>query len=96
MDIDVFAETSYGKIALQKISPADSDFRLYYAGWMGAANDRQVMKVSGAVFRPAKRGRFKGQLHIKVPDTERTAYVTSEEMIAFEESASQNSENEPS
>lgn len=86
MEIDFFAETSYGKVALQKMAPTDPDFRLYYAGWMGEPNDRQVMKVMGAVFRPAKRGRFKGQLHIKVVDTERTAYVTAEEMVAAETS----------
>ena len=86
MEIDLFADTSYGKVALQKIAPTNPDFRLYCAGWMGEANDRQVMKVMGAVFRPAQRGRFKGQLHIKVTNTERTAYVTSEELLAAEAS----------
>lgn len=84
MDIDLFADTNYGKLALQKIAPTNPDFRLYYAGWMGKDNDRQVMKVTGAVFRAAKRGRFKRQLHIKAPNTDLTAYVTSDEMIALD------------
>lgn len=81
--IDVFAEYSYGKIALQKIASPEPNFRLYYAGWMGKVNDRNVMKVTGAVFREPTRGPKKGQLSILVPKTQRTAYVTSEEMTAF-------------
>lgn len=82
--IDVFAEYSYGKIALQKMASPEPNFRLYYAGWMGKTNERNVMKVTGAVFREPTRGPKKGQLSILVPKTQRTAYVTSEEMAAFD------------
>jgi hypothetical protein len=95
MDIDLFADTNYGKLALQKIAPTNPDFRLYYAGWMGKDNDRQVMKVTGAVFRLAKSGKLKGQLSIMVPDTSRTAYVTPDEMTALENSEVQNNKAEP-
>lgn len=82
--VDIFSEYSYGKIALQKIASPEPNFRLFLAGWMGGANERNVMKVTGAVFREPTRGPNKGQLSIMVPKTQKTAYVTSEEMTAFE------------
>lgn len=82
---DIFAEMSYGKLALKKLAPVAPNFKLYFAGWLGKTNERQVMEVRGAVFRQAKRGVRKGKFCIIVPGTERTAYVTKEEMLAFEE-----------
>lgn len=32
---DVFAEQSYGKVALQKLAPTAENFRLYQAEWLG-------------------------------------------------------------
>ena len=84
MSHDLFAEYTFGKIALQKIAPVEPNFRLYLAGWMGNANQRQVMKISGAVFREPTRGPNKGMLSIMVPKTVRTTYVTADEMKAFE------------
>lgn len=84
---DIFADQSYGKLALQKFAPVDPNFRLYIAGWMGKANERRVMKVTGAVFREAQRGPRKGQLSIMVPGTTRSVYVTSAEMAALEAEA---------
>lgn len=64
MTKDLFAEFSYGQIALQKLAPTDPNFRLYKAGWLGKANTTEVMQVTGGVFRKALRGRDKGKLAV--------------------------------
>lgn len=87
MKEDLFAHTTFGKIALAKIKPTDPNFRLYKAGWLGKGFERYVMDVTGAVFRVAKSGPRKGELCIRVPCTERTAYVTAEEMTKFEKAS---------
>lgn len=81
---DVFADTTYGKLALEKLAPVGPNFRLYCAGWLGDGTQRDVMDVTGAEFREAKRGPRKGQLCILIPGTKRTAYVTASEMTAAE------------
>lgn len=83
---DLFADTTYGRLALQKLAPVAPNFRLFSAGWLGDNNQRDVMDVTGAEFREAKRGPRKGQLCILVKGTQRTAYVTAEEMKAIEKS----------
>lgn len=90
MKNDIFGEQTFGKLAIRKIAPAELNFRLYKAGWIGKANERQVMEVSGAVFREAQRGPRKGQLSIMVPHTSRTVHVTADEMDAFEADARHN------
>lgn len=80
MKDDLFSGTTFGKLALAKIKPADPNFRLFSAGWLGNDNSRDVMEVKGAVLRAAKRGPRKGELCIIVPGTVRTTYVTAEEM----------------
>lgn len=80
MTNDVFAETSYGKIALKKMRDLPENFRLFYAGWLHDTSD--VMQVKGAEFRIAKSGENKGTLSILIKGTERVAYVTKEEMNA--------------
>jgi len=83
MDQDVFAEQSYGKVALQKMAPVPENFRLYCAGWLGKEpKDFTVMEVTGAQFRVAKTGVNKGKLSIMVAGTKRTVYVTATEMKA--------------
>ena len=89
MTEDIFADQSYGAIALQKIAPTDVNFRLYRAGWLGKGDAREVMAVTGAVFRHATRGPNKGKLSIMVPHTSRTAHVTSAEMCDFQARARQ-------
>lgn len=82
---DIFANTSYGRVALKKLAPVAENFRLYCAGWLG--DDPKlwdVMEVTGAVFRAAKTGPRRGQLVILEPGTKRTAYVTTAEMEAEE------------
>jgi len=81
MTVDIFAQESYGKIAIEKlnaVSPLPKNFRLYECGWLG--NTRQVMRVTGAEFRPAKSGPNTGKLAVMIPKTKQTAYVTAEEM----------------
>lgn len=87
MTEDIFADQSYGKVALQKIAPTDPKFRLYKAGWLGAGNVREVMRVTGAVFREAMRGPNKGKLSIMVPGTQRSVMVTHAEMTAVDDAA---------
>jgi hypothetical protein len=81
---DLFADYTYGKIALEKMKPTDPNFRLYEAGWLGPGNQREVMEVKGAVFRTALRGPRKGELCILIKGTEQVAYVTSGEMDAYD------------
>ena len=69
MSIDIFAETTFGKIAIDKIAHTDPDFRLYSAGWIGDINTSEVMEVKGAVFRRVSTGKNKGSLSIRVPYT---------------------------
>lgn len=83
MERDFFAEQPFGKAALKKMAPVPENFRLYAAGWLGEKpEDFNVMEVTGAEFRTAKRGPNKGKLAIPVPGTKRTVYVTRDEMTA--------------
>lgn len=83
MTNDVFAACSYGQVALKKLSPVPENFRLFSAGWLGEKpEDWKTMKVTGAEFREAKSGPSKGKLAIMVKGTQRSAYVTNEEMAA--------------
>jgi len=82
---DIFAQTPFGKIALEKIKPTSPNFRLYSAGWLetgGPPETWEVMEVTGAEFRAAKSGLYKGTLCIKIKGTERTAHVTKAELQA--------------
>lgn len=83
MSKDVFAACSYGKVALEKLAPVPENFRLFSAGWLGEKPENwKTMKVTGAEFREAKSGPSKGQLAIMVKGTQRSTYVTKEEMAA--------------
>jgi len=79
---DLFKETTYGKLALEKLQPTGENFMLYEAGWLGKGVERDVMEVKGATFRAAKSGPRKGQICVIVPGSQRTAYVTSQEIRA--------------
>jgi hypothetical protein len=80
MTKDFFADQSYGKIALKKFGKVSENFRLFYAGWLGKGMERDVMEVKGAEFRKALTGPNRGKLSIKVQGTERTTFVTAEQM----------------
>lgn len=82
---DVFAGTIMGRVALEKLKPVDPDFMFYYAGWLGE-NEYKVLKLSGAEFREARSGPRKGQVCILVKGTQRSVYLTAEEMRAAKES----------
>lgn len=90
MKQDLFADTTYGKIALMKIAATNPNFRLFSAGWMGDGRSREVMSVTGASFRESTRGKTKGQLTIKIPHTSQTVFVTAKEMIEFEAKSESN------
>lgn len=81
---DLFADTTFRRLALTKLAPTSPSFRLYAAGWLGKGTERDCMEVKGAEFREAARGPRKGQLCILVKGTDRTAYVTAAEMAAFD------------
>lgn len=78
MEHDIFADYSYGKEALKILGGGGTaDFRLYSVElliWYAPGN--VVYKVTGAKFRKAKSGVLKGKLSIKIPGTDRVAYVT--------------------
>ena len=77
MQTNVFSQYTFGKAALQKLSPVHDDFRLFCAGWVGDDKKNDIMKITGAVFRAAKSGKNKGKLSIMIADTKKTVYVTS-------------------
>lgn len=80
MTNDIFADTTYGMIALEKLGMVPDNFRLFEAEWLGGGYERKVMRVTGAEFRIAKSGPNKGKLAVIIPKTKQTAYVTAEEM----------------
>ena len=85
MEVDVFAKTAYGKAALQQLGSVSKNFRLYYAGWIGNDPSQwKAMKITGAEFRVAKKGKHAGKLSVKVQGTDRTVIVTVDEMNKFE------------
>lgn len=84
MKIDPFVDLTFGKLALKKIASVDLNFRLYKAEWLGDGRKREVMSVTGAVFREALSGPNKGQLRIMVPNTSSTVHVTAQEMDEFD------------
>ena len=60
----------------------DPNFFVYLYSWKGEFADRGncIMEITGAVFREAKSGPRKGQKCIKVPNTERSTFLTSTEV----------------
>jgi len=86
MAVDVFAEQSFGKVALKKLGKVSENFRLYRAGWLGKHPTRDIMEVTGAEFRAAKSGPNAGKLSIKVNGSDKTVHVTKEEMQAEDQS----------
>lgn len=76
MSIDIFKDTSYGIIALERLKPVSENFRLYEVETCDNA-----VKITGADFRIAKKGPNKGKLSILLSDTKRTVYVTREEIL---------------
>lgn len=89
MDIDIFAQECYGKIALERMQPCPPNFRLYSAGWLGKGNERQCMEIKGAEFRASKaKGKGNGKLCVKIPNSDKTAYVTIQEMDAYKKAHS--------
>lgn len=82
---DLMAEQSYGKAALQKLSPTPENFRLYQAAWLGnKPSEWTVMKVTGAEFRAAKTGPNKGKLSVMIKESKRSVFVTLAEMRVFD------------
>lgn len=75
--VDVFAAQAYGKAALRKLGDVDTDFRLYEAGF---ADEYGTMKVTGAIFRIAFSGQNKGKFCVKVDGSDRTVYVSREDI----------------
>lgn len=81
---NIFDDTAYGKAALKKLEPIADGFMLFKCGWLGKKiEEMTVMPAKGAVFREAKSGKNKGKRCIIVKGTERTAFVTQEEIAAF-------------
>lgn len=82
---DIMNKTTYGRAALEKLSPVAENFIIYAAGWLGdKPGEWTVMEVTGAQFRAAKTGKNKGKLVIPIQGTKRTAFVTKDEMNRYE------------
>lgn len=80
---DIMGNTNFGRAALRKLGPVPANFRIYSAGWIEKqAKDWRSMKVAGAEFRVAKRGKNVGKLVVLLPGTVRTVVVTKEEIQA--------------
>ena len=79
--LELFAETSYGKLALSKFDNVPENFFIYSCGWLGDISSKGcVMEVTGCEFRVAKSGPHKGKYSIAVKGTERKVYLTSDEV----------------
>lgn len=81
MTHDLFADYPFGKAALAKLAPLPENFRLYEAENLGKGNG---MKVTGAEFRVAQRGEFKGKLSVLIPGSQKIAYVSLDEINKHE------------
>lgn len=87
-DIDIFAQTSYGKAALRKLGKVPENFMLYEAGWIGDKPENwNGMRVKGCVFRAATKGPRVGQFVIPVPGTIQSVIVTRDEILAEDKDA---------
>lgn len=93
LEKDYFADTTAGKIALERMRAASStelrapEFRLYEIGWLdvgGPPETWSTMEVKGCSYRVAKSGPRKGLLVMPIPGTHRTVHVTRSEMDVFE------------
>ena len=84
---DIFADTAFGKAALNKLKPIQEGFMLFECGWVGntpaEVKDTGLMKCKGAVFREAKTGKNKGKRSVLVKGTERSTFITREEILSF-------------
>lgn len=71
--------------AIKKLGIVHKDFRMYLFESLGdgAAG---VMKLTGCVFRVAKKGKNKGDLCIKVPGSTRVSFMSSSEIEKSNES----------
>ncbi|WP_216368210.1 hypothetical protein [Aeromonas media] len=77
----IYADYPFGKAALARLAPLPENFVLYEAELLGEGNG---MKVTGAVFRAAKRGPKKGKLTIMVPGTKEVVYLSVEEINKYD------------
>lgn len=69
--------------ATKKIGGVPDGFEFFAFEWLGDRPEEwTVMKCSGAVFREAKSGPRKGKRCIKIPGSERTVFVTEEQINA--------------
>jgi hypothetical protein len=83
MEEKMMEKHCFGKIALKKLGDVPDNFRLFEAGWIDKdPRNRTVMEVKGAEFRAAKKGTNKGKLAIIIAGSQRTVYVTREEIDA--------------
>lgn len=84
MDIDslLFEQSPFGKAALKKLGQVPENFRLYCAGWVGKFPNAHGMQVTGAEFERMKRKTTHGK---KIPGTDRSVYVSKQEIDAERE-----------
>lgn len=81
MSEDIIGAMSFGRAAMRKVGNVPENFRFYEAGWIDDKKSKsRIMEVKGAEFRVAKSGPNKGELCVKVEDSERKVFVTEEEI----------------
>lgn len=80
-NLHAIPDTPVDKRALEKMGPQPENFYLYCWEWMEKRPPFRNFRITGAVFREAKRGPNKGKLCVKVPGTDRAVYFTEQELI---------------
>jgi hypothetical protein len=77
-----FDEQDYGRAARSRLKDVHENFRWYISEVVGE-DEATAIKLTGAVFREAKRGPNKGKLSIIVKDTQRVAVVSRADVEAY-------------
>ena len=76
MNDRLFEETPVGVAALLRFGNVSENFRIYEVERLGQPPEySDVFKVTGAEFRVAEAGPYKGLLSVLVPRTRKIAYI---------------------
>lgn len=61
--------------ALKKLAPVPANFRCFLYERLGEGKN-SVLQITGAEFREAKSGPYKGKLRIEIKGTRRSCFLT--------------------
>lgn len=83
-DRDLLGDTDYGRLGLKKLGQVPEGFRFYRVERLGRPpHYTDAIKLTGGVFREAKRGVNKGRRTVLVEDSEVDVIFTQAELLAF-------------